>query len=164
MFSQHLPGRPGLLALSDDGERIAVTVGNSIHVYSRQGDLILRHDAGGAVESIGSLGQTPNLVFTMLRKSLLNLRPQHHVVVLGDKGQILSEHRSSQPIVALGTRTGGSDIFIGTATSATLTTYSGEPRWSLSHVWQGEYRVSTLDGANYLVIQHDGQVVQVRGD
>ena len=162
LFAHGLEGRPGYLAVKDDGEGVAVTADNSILVFSRQGQMTLRHEAAGTVESLGYVGTNP--IFTVARKSVLNLRTEHRAVILGENGKITMEHRSRQAFVALSPSTTGSDIFIGTTTAATLTSAAGEPRWSLAHQWQGAYRVATLDGVHYLVIWDDGQVVQVRGD
>jgi len=162
LFAHNLDERPGYLAVRADGAGVAVTAGNSIHFFDRQGRLTLRHDAGGAVENLASLGQ--HVVFSVLRRSLLNFRPEYRAVVLGEDGKVAFEHRSRQPIVALSTAPESRDIFIGTTTSATLSSHTGEPKWSLQHTWQEAYRVASLDGAHYLIIKGDGQVVQVRGD
>ena len=162
LFAHSLVGHPAYVAVRDDGESVAVTSGNNIHFFDRQGQLTLRHDARGAVERLEFSGE--HVIYSLLRKSLFNLRPEYRAVVLGDNGKVVFEHRSRQPIVALSTAPESRDIFIGTTTSATLSGYSGEPRWGLKHTWQGTYRVATLDGVHYLIIKHDGQVVQVRGD
>jgi len=161
LFAQDLAGRPGMLTVRDDGESVAVTSGNSIHVFDRQGQLLVRHDAGGVVEMLRYYGSHPT--FVVLRRALLNLRSEHRAVVLGENGRIVLEHRSRQPIVALTTFVPRGDIFIGTTTGALVVSYNGQPRWNLTHTWQGAYRVSTLDGVHYLIIMDDGQVLQVRG-
>ncbi|MBT9153789.1 MAG: hypothetical protein DDT39_00446 [Firmicutes bacterium] len=162
LFDQDFAERPGLLTVRDDGEGVAVTAGNDIYVFDRQGQLTLRHDAGGAVESLGYVGVHP--IFTVVRRSVFNLRLEYRAVVLGENGRITLEHRSRQPLVALSTAPQGRDIFIGTPTSVALIGSGGESRWSLTHDWQGAYRAATLDGVHYLVVKSDGQVVQVRGD
>jgi len=162
LFEHSLVGPPGYLAVRDDGEGVAVTSGNSVHFFDRQGQLTRRHAARGTVESLKFSGE--RVIYSLLRTWAFNLRPEYRVVVLEDDGTVVFEHRSRQPIIALSTAPQSRDIFIGTTTRATLSSYSGELRWGLTHTWQGTYRVASLDGVHYLISQDDGQVVQVRED
>jgi hypothetical protein len=162
LFAHELAGRPGLLAVRDDGAGVAVTSDNTVYVFNRQGELTLQHRARGAVDRLEFLGDQP--ILSVFRKSLLNLRPERSIIVLGENGRITVEHRSRQPLVALSTAAPARDIFIGTATAAVLLSHTGELRWSLPHTWPGAYRAATLDGVHYLVILGNGQVIQIRGD
>lgn len=162
LFAHELAGRPGLLAVRDDGEGVAVTSDNTLYAFNRQGQLTLQHGARGTVDRLEFLGKSP--LVGVFRKSLLNLRPEYSIIVLGENGKIILEHRSRQPIVALSTAAVAGDIFIGTTTAAVLLGPKGELRWTLPHTWQGAYRATTLDGVNFLVILDNGQVIQIRED
>lgn len=164
LWTTQLPaGPPVELAVKPMGDRVAVAVGNTIHLYSGLGQLLWQHAAQGNLHSLNFVGQGDQLAYSGEKMSVLSFKRHGILALLNSDGVPVWQSRTGNAPPAL---TGGSALTIVVVgnEAAHLVGTDGKARWSYKYDFSKARIAVSEDGDTVLAQFEDGSMFVLRGE
>ncbi len=164
LWTAQLPSGPPVdLIIKPMGDRVAVAVGNIIHLYSGLGQLLWQHVAQGNLHSLSFTGQADQLAYSSEKMSVLSFKRHGTLALIDQSGVPVWQCRTGSDAIDL---RGGSALSVVAAGKQVthLVGIDGKARWSYKHDFSKARIAVSEDGSTLLAQFEDGSMFVLRGE
>lgn len=167
LWTAELPeGPPTGFSIKPNGDRVAVSIGKTLQVYSGLGQLLWQHSAQNTIDGLDFIGPTDRLAYSSVKLSVLSFQRHSQLTVLSESGSVHWQYRLNGLIPDFTAGHSASVLAVGSKSGLHYLDREGQVRWSFAQGSELEdMRIAiSADGGSVLLQLANGRMFVLRGE